>query len=167
MKICDIFEARTSKEELEAAKNLQPDYWKKGIRKEFNDILKKFGATSKETSGRYQGSHYIFFDREVNVSVSGEGDITIHRDKRAAGIILAVAKWLHGLLGRDFHVKILQHGDSKKPLDKSATLEEIHTQLKQQVGLERWIARMQRIPNGDQKPLRFDLRFLVRTIPFD
>lgn len=164
MKVKELTEQhqrRRSPEEL-AAMKAAPDYWKVGVRKEFNDLLKKFGATSRETAGNPGDKQTINFHRSISV-FEFEGRLTLHRDKRARALIMALAKWLKSKVDAGYYVSVGHWGSpaliSSTGLKKTDSLEEVMRQLNEATRIDQIIDLLrQRGESGEKDPIRFDLR---------
>ena len=166
MKVKELTEQRQrrrSPEELVALKTA-PDYWKVGVRKELNDLLKKFGATSRETAGAAAADKQtINFHRSISVLASEEGSLTLHRDKRARALLMALAKWLKGKVDSGYYVSVGHWGYpaliSSTGLKKTDSLEEVMRQLNDATRIDQimdWLH--QRGESGEKDPVKFDLR---------
>ena len=165
MKVRELTEQlqrRKSPEEL-AAMKADPDYWKKGVRKEFNDLLKKYGATSRETGTKVSPDR-LNFDRDISVLVTGENSIALHRDTRAVALVKAVAKWLHGYTQKDHNVLVHYYaGAGSRVFQRDAKLEDILASVEDAARVKEtaeWLK--QNGERGEKMPLRFNLRFQIR-----
>lgn len=140
-----------------------PDYWKKGIRKQFNDILKKYGATSREKDSAGALAWSLQFTRDIAVLVSGPTSLMPHRDVRAVALLKALSKWLHGLTQEGYTVKAyyMPVGGSQD-FGKSSTANQIHLVLKDAARVEDNIDWLKtRGERGEKMPICFNLKFTV------
>ncbi len=167
MKLIDITEQlqrRKSPEEL-AAMKAAPDYWKVGARKEFNDIIKKYGAISRETGGGSSEARTPNFHRTITVLVSGDNSLTLHRDKRAQMLLTAIAKWLKSKVDAGYYVTVGHWGyptvQSSNHLKKTDSLEEIVRQIHEAVRIDQVIDWLHKLRNSEKTPIKFDLRMSV------
>jgi 4-alpha-glucanotransferase len=166
MKLVELQTRRRSKEELEALKQA-PDYWKKELRKEFNSLVKRYGASSKDVASRHQASHNLMFDRDIFVAPDAAAGLTLQRSKRTRALVLAVARWLHQQLQKGLHVRVVHRLTPSVTIPASATVEDIHRELLTSTNIEHWLQWVTQKPWREANPLRFDLRFLIRTIPVE
>ena len=170
MKVRELTEQiqrRKSSEELAAAK-AAPDYWKKGVRAEFNAILKKYGATSKERNLRPDvESTSLPFYRDISVLVTSENSVTLPRDKRAVALVDVIAKWLHGLTKRGFRVRVFYFASiySGADFEEDANLDDVLLAVKDNTRVMDTINTMRSHGERGQKgPLRFDIRFKITKV---
>lgn len=142
-----------------------PDYWKKEVRQEFNGLLKKFGATSREKRNKNDGDNILTFERDVTVLVSGANSLTLHRNKRAKALLMAVAKWLvtQKAKGREVSVPYwgMQYGTvhgrvPEGDLEKALHLITDLTRVDQTI---EWLGSIGE--RGEKLPLKFDLSFTI------
>ena len=167
MKLTDIAEQlqrRKSPEELAAVK-AAPDYWKKVARKEFNDLINKFGATSREKDARKIDDRTLSFDRDIAVLVSGENSLTLHRDKRARALLMAIAKWLVGQKKQGRQVSISYWGVQDSVANGQFGEDDVqkaHHLLVDLSRIEQTIDWLKQIgERGEKLPLKMDLRFTI------
>lgn len=167
MKVYELTEQlqkRKSPEELAAVK-AAPDYWKTVARKEFNAIIKKFGATSREKYNRTQSDNSLRFDRDIAVLVSGANSLTLHRDTRAHALLLAIAKWLVAQKKQGRQVTIAYWGVQDNVANGQFgedDLNKAHHLLVDLSRIEQTIDWLRQIgERGEKLPLKMDLRFTI------
>ena len=170
MKVRELTEQlqrRKSPEGL-AAMKAAPDYWKKGIRAELNALLKKYGATSKERNLRPDAeSTSLPFYRDISVLVSSEESLFLPRDKRAVALVDAIAKWLHGLTKRGFHVQVFYFASiySRADFEEDANLDDVLLAVKDNTRVTDTINALRHYGERGQKgPLRFAARFKITKV---
>lgn len=167
MRLTDITEQlqrRKSPEELAALK-AAPGYWKVGVRKEFNDLINKFGATSRENDKRKVDDATLNFDRNITVLVSGPTSLALHRDKRARALLTAIAKWLVAQTekGRDVSIAYwgAQYGviPARVPKGDAQKAHHLLTDLSRIEHTIDWLKQLGE--RGEKLPLKMDLRFTI------
>ncbi len=165
MKVRELTEQlqrRKSPEEL-AAMKAEPDYWKKEVRKELNAIINKYGATSKETGNKVDPSR-LNFDRDISVLITGANSLALHRDVRAAALVKAIAKWLHGYAQKDHNVLFYYYGGvTSRLFDHGAKFEDVLAAVNDAARIKDtadWLHKSGE--RGEKMPLRFNLRFQIR-----
>lgn len=168
MKLIDITEQiyKRRPPEVIAAEKAAPGYWKVGARKEFNDLVKMYGGISKETGGNSGEARTLNFHRTITVLVSGADSLTIHRDKRASALLVAIAKWLKSKADAGYYVTIGHWGHpavlTSSHLKKTDSLEEVVRQVREVTRVDQLIDWLhQRGESGEKQPVRFDLRMSI------
>lgn len=170
MKVSDITEQlrrRRSPEEI-AAQRAAPGYWKGSVRDEFNAILKKYGATSRETARGDDAT--LNFERQVNVLVSGQDSMTLHRDKRARALLVAIGKWLLQKAKDGYGVSVGFWGFKGRAdaglVKPDHALESVMRQLNDATRIEPSMDWLNSIGDrGEKLPVRFDLRMSITKPP--
>ena len=161
MKVSELAEHRRKLPEELTVKGTPGD-WKKVARKEFNDIIKRFGATSKETYKFRTDGNVLRFDRYVTVPVAEANSMALNRDKRGRALVMAVAKWLvtQKKQGRrvsiahwgmqDGNASVLQDDDLQKAFHLLLDISRIDSTID-------WLKQIGE--RGENLPLKFDLHF--------
>jgi hypothetical protein len=167
--LTEQLQRRRSKEELEALKQA-PDYWKTELRKELNALVKRYGASSKELA-KQESHHILRAEREVFVLASGEGSVTLHRDKRARALLLAIGKLLYRQAEQGRKVIIgfwaatgpsLRSYSLEGAIKEPPSMDDIALRLNDASRLEETIKWLHDIgERGEKLPVRFTLRFSI------
>lgn len=162
MKLSELTEQlyRRRSPEERAAEKAAPDYWRKELRKEFNAILKKHGATCIIPIKFTLPATRADFGGELNLWADGPSTL-VSRKVRASGLMLALAKWAIGLSEKGYTVDATtHHGLDQTPTEKDfavgADPKALATKLLVSTKLDRTV------PFANAKsPILFQLRFIV------
>lgn len=173
MKTRDLLEQtqrRRSKEEL-AAEKAAPGYWRVEARNELNALVRKFGGTTREKAMLGHDPRIFLSERETSVLVSGDGSLTLHRDKRARGLLLAIGRFLleQAQQGRNVIIGTwASAGSSKKAYSAEGNItdppnmDDIMLRLNDAARLEETLHWLNGLgERGEKMPARFNLRFSI------
>lgn len=150
MKLSQLIEARD-------------DAWKREVRKEFNSILAKYGTHTKEVAKQFD-PEILNVRREIFVNSADAGSFSIHRDKRAKGLLLSIAKFLHRQpqMGRSVFINYFDLQHTGLNANKSTSLDQIIQALNDQVRIDEIIDFNNRINvNPENVPIMFVVNFKI------
>lgn len=154
MKTSELLEQtyrRRSAEEIAAEKNA-PDYWRKELRKEHSNLIKKFGGKPRnpQSFDKFDPRRATF---NKDVLFFTEADEMLPADKRAIGYVKALAKLYHRLVQEGYSVHPGHIGNLKGfEVLPSDSVEEVYKKLYDEHSLDRHIAWWKR-QDDHRKPL--------------